>query len=107
MPPFDLRRQSPPRQGVEEIIRRATEKAEEPGKEPRIRCPLCEWVPEAGSQWFCAPCGAPEHFTGGCGTAWNTFDTRGECPGCRYTWTWTACLHCGQWSLHDDWYEKS
>src|SRR5690242_12400308 len=61
----------------------------------RIRCPRCGWVPRRESRWWCSPCG----------TAWNTFETRGLCPGCGKQWEHTACLRCGQWSRHADWYE--
>jgi hypothetical protein len=70
----------------------------------RIRCPTCGWQPEGSSRWFCVETGAPEHFAPGCGTAWNTFETRGRCPGCSHLWTWTACLSCGAWARHDEWY---
>jgi hypothetical protein len=70
----------------------------------RIRCPLCRWQPDAGSFWFCNDNAYPERFFGGCGTAWNTFDTRGLCPGCGHQWRWTGCLSCHGWSLHEDWY---
>ena len=71
----------------------------------RIRCPLCKWQPKPAHRWFCASCGYPEYFEGGCGTCWNTFITRGRCPGCSHQWRWTACLNCAEWSLHADWYE--
>jgi len=67
----------------------------------RIRCPLCRWQPRASSRWSCSDFGAHE----GCGTEWNTFDTRGRCPGCSYQWTWTDCLRCFRSSLHEAWYE--
>jgi hypothetical protein len=70
----------------------------------RIRCPLCEWQPDRRSRWYCDECPHPEGFLGGCGTMWNTFETRGRCPGCGHRWRWTSCLACGGWSLHDDWY---
>jgi hypothetical protein len=35
---------------------------------------------------------------------WNTFWTRGLCPGCGYRWPQTACLRCRQWSPHESWY---
>jgi hypothetical protein len=70
----------------------------------RIRCPLCKWQPKASHRWFCAPCGHPEYFDDGCGACWNTFATRGRCPGCNHQWRWTACLNCEGWSLHEDWY---
>jgi hypothetical protein len=70
-----------------------------------IRCPQCRWQPEAGSRWCCACEHTPEPWFDACGTTWNTFLTHGTCPGCSHQWHWTSCLHCGQWSLHDDWYE--
>jgi hypothetical protein len=62
---------------------------------PRIRCPLCGWSPNRNSRWRC-----------NCGHVWNTFDTGGVCPGCLYQWTVTACLACGRWSAHSDWYTQ-
>jgi len=70
----------------------------------RVRCPLCEWQPNAFSRWTCVDHGHPEYFAGGCGTTWNTFETRGSCPGCEHKWRWTACLQCSGWSPHEDWY---
>jgi|SRR5579884_3511705 hypothetical protein len=58
---------------------------------PFIRCPKCRWAPRAHDRWMC-----------NCGHVWNTFNTGGVCPGCLYQWTETACLACGQWSLHSD-----
>ena len=72
----------------------------------RIRCPHCKWQPNKASRWFCADCDAPEYFYGGCQTSWNTFETGGICPGCAHRWIWTSCLRCGEWSRHEDWYEK-
>jgi hypothetical protein len=71
----------------------------------RIRCPLCRWQPNASSLWYCADAGYPHNFQG-CGTAWNTFDTRGRCPGCAHQWTWTDCHRCFGCSPHEEWYEK-
>ena len=76
-----------------------------PGK-PRIRCPHCLWQPQKSSSWSCVAAGPPENFRLGCGFSWNTFDTRGRCPGCRYQWRHTMCLACQKWALHDAWYEK-
>jgi hypothetical protein len=70
----------------------------------RIRCPLCAWEPDASSRWGCVRTDVPEGFSGGCGTVWNTFSTRGRCPGCQHQWRWTHCLRCTEWSLHEDWY---
>jgi len=61
--------------------------------------------PDASSRWCCHPHETPEPFFPGCGTVWNTFSTRGRCPGCDHQWLWTSCLSCGEWSLHQDWYE--
>ena len=73
----------------------------------RIRCPLCQWQPQASSRWYCANSEHPEYFFNGCGTIWNTFTTGGLCPGCGHQWRWTACLNCSGWSPHEDWYEDS
>jgi hypothetical protein len=70
-----------------------------------IRCPLCRWQPRAMDTWSCMPLESPEPPFEGCGTVWNTFSTRGRCPGCGHQWRWTSCLRCAQWSLHEDWYE--
>jgi len=72
----------------------------------RIRCPLCQWRPKPSHRWFCVPCGQPEYFDDGCGACWNTFSTRGRCPGCQHQWRWTACLKCAGWSRHEAWYEE-
>lgn len=72
----------------------------------RIRCPQCKWQPKKTSRWYCSSAGAPEFFFGGCGAVWNTFDTRGKCPGCAHQWRWTTCLSCHANSLHEDWYVK-
>jgi hypothetical protein len=72
----------------------------------RIRCPRCKWRPLPSSRWFCGNCDDPEYFSEGCGTTWNTFTTRGRCPGCNHQWIWTSCLRCAAWSRHEDWYEK-
>jgi hypothetical protein len=73
----------------------------------RIRCPLCGWHPTASSVWACESYGTPEPYFGGCGTVWNTFATRGKCPGCAHKWQWTSCPNCSEWSLHEDWYAES
>ena len=64
----------------------------------RIRCPKCGWQPQKSSTWWCDP---------GCLQVWNTFETSGICPGCQKEWAQTACLKCGAWSPHEDWYERS
>jgi hypothetical protein len=72
----------------------------------RIRCPHCQWQPTKASRWHCLSMGQPENYAHGCGNSWNTFDTRGRCPGCSHQWRHTTCHKCEQTSLHDDWYEK-
>ncbi len=91
---------------TDEVIEEALRAGEEESRYGRIRCPLCLWRPNASSLWYCADSPYPEHFYGGCGTVWNTFDTRGLCPGCGHQWRWTSCLSCTGWSLHEDWYES-
>jgi hypothetical protein len=72
-----------------------------------IRCPLCAWRPSPRDLWCCLRLpDSPEPPFPSCGTMWNTFSTRGKCPGCRHQWKWTTCFQCHQWSLHDDWYEQ-
>jgi hypothetical protein len=71
-----------------------------------IRCPHCGWQPDASSRWCCHAGDSPEPFFHGCGTIWNTFATRGCCPGCSHQWQWTSCLRCDGWSPHEDWYEQ-
>lgn len=70
-----------------------------------IRCPRCQWQPEASSRWLCWSGNGPEPPFKSCGTSWNTFLTQGQCPGCAHQWLWTSCLRCNEWSLHEDWYE--
>lgn len=82
-----------------------TTPAELARRRERIRCPECNWEPRKSDEWYCDDCDWPEFFQGGCGMTWHTFDTRGVCPGCNHQWTWTSCLRCQGWSLHEDWYE--
>jgi hypothetical protein len=71
----------------------------------RVRCPKCQWEPSADSTWTCVPMAHPEYYVhGACGRSWNTFSTRGRCPGCRHQWRNTTCLSCMQISPHKDWY---
>jgi hypothetical protein len=61
----------------------------------RIRCPQCEWVPDAGCLWMCK-----------CGHVWNTFATGGLCPECNFRWEWTQCQICQERPPHKDWYVR-
>lgn len=88
---------------IEDLIKNL-ELEDKENKYSRIRCPACKWQPEASSRWVCFDIGA-EHPNGGCFTEWNTFDTRGVCPGCGHHWKKTMCLRCMVNSLHEDWYE--
>jgi len=67
-------------------------------KKPEIYCPLCKWRPATGDRWVCT------RKIGGCGTSWNTFDTRGICPECSWQWHITQCRSCKQFSPHEAWY---
>jgi hypothetical protein len=58
-----------------------------------IRCPQCKWTPRTKNLWSCK-----------CDYEWNTFDTRGLCPGCGHQWGITECLACGATSSHTEWY---
>lgn len=62
-----------------------------------IYCPRCHWEPDGGAHWQCR-----------CGHAWDTFETAGTCPQCRYRWRVTTCPPqpggCGVTSPHPDWY---
>lgn len=90
---------------AEEMLKKLRE-SEDGTDFEKIRCPLCDWRPTAESRWVCAEADAPEYFYDPCRTSWNTFETRGRCPGCAHQWRWTSCLACWQWSRHEDWYEK-
>jgi hypothetical protein len=63
---------------------------------PGIRCPQCKWAPRTKNLWSCK-----------CGHHWNTFDTRGLCPGCAYQWEITGCVQCGAMSPHLEWYVEN
>src|SRR6188768_3797327 len=88
---------------TDEIVTTLFESSEDEGL-GGIRCPLCSWRPAAEDLWGCQAQDTPEPPFPSCGTMWNTFSTRGKCPGCSHQWRWTSCLRCGQWSLHEDWY---
>jgi hypothetical protein len=62
-----------------------------------IYCPKCAWRPQPQDRWACEPA---------CGTVWNTFWTRGLCPGCRKLWADTQCLACREFSPHKQWYHR-
>jgi NMD protein affecting ribosome stability and mRNA decay len=68
-------------------------------KQIRVSCPKCGWAPDGGIYWMCSDCK----------TKWNTFDTRGRCPGCGRSYQVTSCpkkIGCGQISPHEEWYEE-
>ena len=68
---------------------------DERARRVRTRCPKCDWKPGKHDKWYCR-----------CGTSWNTFMTRGVCPGCTFAWKITQCLKCHAFSAHEDWYTK-
>jgi Domain of unknown function (DUF4272) len=59
-----------------------------------IQCSFCEWSPDGEIHWACT-----------CGHAWNTFETKGQCPKCKEQWKDTWCPGCGKSSPHSDWYK--
>lgn len=61
-----------------------------------VRCPACSWRPPIRPLWLCHP--------DGCGTLFDTFACRGECPSCKRTFEETACPSCKAWSPHAAWY---
>ena len=63
---------------------------------PEIYCPACRWRPGSEARWQCT--------MRDCDTVWNTFWTRGVCPGCAYQWRNTQCLVCLEFSPHESWY---
>jgi hypothetical protein len=65
-------------------------------REPDIHCPECSWRPAGEDLWQCT--------RNECNTVWNTFWTRGVCPGCSYQWRNTQCLACNAFSPHEHWY---
>jgi hypothetical protein len=73
----------------------------------QIRCPRCAWRPKSWSRWRCACEGTPEPSFDSCGNVWNTFATRGRCPGCQHQWRWTSCHECHEASLHEEWYDRT
>ena len=89
-----------PTKGVVDVVDEIIDKI----RRHRVRCPSCGWQPGPASQWGCVTTEAPEHFSPGCGTSWNTFQTRGRCPGCSHQWKYTACLNCHAWAKHEEWY---
>ena len=95
--PWRLLQNTPP---PEQVEKKAGSRRAQAGDFERIRCPKCAWRPKASDRWLCWNCGDPEFFFGGCGTSWNTFATKGRCPGCSHQWRWTVCLRCHNWSLH-------
>ncbi len=104
LPPLALKKDLPP---PDETFDLDIEMEDETSEFGGIRCPLCQWRPKASNRWYCAPNRHPEGFSGGCGMVWNTFTTRGVCPGCGHQWRWTTCLHCHRWSRHEDWYAEN
>lgn len=63
---------------------------------PEIFCPVCAWRPPNDAVWVCS--------RNDCETVWNTFWTRGVCPGCAYQWKNTQCHSCEEFSPHESWY---
>lgn len=78
-------------------VRRQIENIARVGRvEMEIACPHCGQSPTEGEEWDCA----------NCGYSWNTFNTRGMCPGCGRQWLETQCHSCGRWAAHHEWYRS-
>ena len=94
------------RQTFDDVRQYTKDKASDREGTLRIRCPVCLWQPSPSSRWTCACHNTPEPPFNSCGAVWNTFETRGRCPGCGHQWIWTTCLSCAVASRHEEWYEK-
>ncbi len=79
--------------------RASTEGAAAPYREgsPQVVCPRCAAVPSGDPVWQCEFCHC----------VWDTFKTRGRCPGCGFTYPATFCVACGHNSRHRDWYRPA
>jgi len=64
-----------------------------------VSCPKCGWEPDEKDIWVCDECK----------TRWNTFQTRGKCPGCGKVFIDTQCSKqkggCGELSLNAEWFQ--
>jgi Zn-dependent protease len=58
-------------------------------------CPACEKSPPRGQFWMC------EH----CQSKFDTFATRGRCPGCGAWFLETTCPHCHATNHIDGWFK--
>ena len=56
-------------------------------------CPSCKTAPPLGDFWKC----------GGCGQAFDTFQTRAVCPRCGAQFAVTKCLDCGGVNPISEW----
>jgi hypothetical protein len=57
-------------------------------------CPRCYQAPPRGRHWVCDECE----------TRFDTFETRGKCPGCGAWFLDTACPHCHESNHIDRWF---
>jgi len=57
-------------------------------------CPHCLRAPPRGRHWLCHECQ----------TRFDTFETRGQCPGCGAWYLDTACPHCQHSNHIDRWF---
>ena len=56
-------------------------------------CPSCRTAPPLGPFWKC----------GACGQSFDTFETRGVCPGCAHEYPVTMCLDCSEQRPMTEW----
>jgi Zn-dependent protease len=57
-------------------------------------CPSCGFSPPVGNYWTCDECG----------TRFDTFHCRAQCPGCGKLFRTTVCPECFQRHPIDDWF---
>ncbi len=80
---------------AKEATRRAAELLASPYLD-RAACPSCGWIPCGQGLWKCE----------GCGSAFDPFEARGECPKCAKVQAETACLACRKKSPPATWWKE-
>ncbi len=60
-------------------------------------CPACGFAPPQGNFWLCDECG----------TRFDTFDCRAQCPGCGKLFRITACPNCAKQHPINEWFDAA
>jgi Zn-dependent protease len=60
-------------------------------------CPSCGFSPPLGNFWRCDECG----------TSFDTFDCRAQCPGCGKLFRLTTCPNCGKQHFINEWFDAA